>query len=193
MPKLFELTCRQKIEIHTLRYKADWSVPKIAKHFAVHETTIYRNIKEPLTPTSRKPGRKLKITTPIRLQLIQAASQDAEHRCMPLFDVAQEIGLDVCKETVTTAMAKAGYNRRVARRKPFLTLDKKQRRLQFARRHQSWRLEWDNVLFTDECYIRLTGLSRRIWVTRTADEEFLACNNLNVEVSVPSSQLRYDG
>ena len=52
----------------------------------------------------------MKITTPIRLKLIESAAQNAEHRRMPLVEVAQEIGLDVCKQNLTKSMAKAEYN-----------------------------------------------------------------------------------
>ena len=60
-------------------------------------------------------------------------------------------------------MALEGYNRRVARKKPFLDATKKAKRLEWALAHQHWTVEdWRRVIWTDESYIWLGGQTGRI-------------------------------
>jgi len=66
-----------------------------------------------------------------------------------------------------------GYWRRVARKKPFLDERKKGLRLAFAMAHREWtREDWRRVIWTDECYVWLSGHSSRVWVTRRPGEEY---------------------
>ena len=66
-----------------------------------------------------------------------------------------------------------GYSRRVARKKPFLDERKKGLRLAFAQAHRDWsREDWRRVIWTDECYIWLSGNTSRVWITRRPGEEY---------------------
>lgn len=117
-------------------------------------------------------GRAPIIDTPTRRRLVFALQQDAEHRRMPMVEVAREIGLEAGKHAVETAFAREEYNRRVARKKPYLSQQHKERRLQWALARRHWTADdWEHwVLFTDECYVWTSGSRGRIWVTRREDE-----------------------
>jgi len=66
-----------------------------------------------------------------------------------------------------------GYSRRVARKKPFLDERKRGLRLAFAQAHQGWsKDDWRRVIWTDECYVWLSGHTSRVWVTRRPGEEY---------------------
>ena len=119
-------------------------------------------------------GRRPIIDSPTRQRLVFAASQDAEHRRMPMIEVARELGIEAAKKTIRKAFQKEGYARRVARKKPLLTQAQKEARLEWALQHRHWTADqWENwVLFTDECYMWTTGSHGRVWVTRTVDEEY---------------------
>lgn len=167
-----EASYKQRCEIQTLRKYNNWSYRRISEATGFSTYGCWKICQEPSTPKKRK-GRPLLLNTPTRRRLIFAASQDSEHRQMPMIDVAAELGIEACERTIKKAFRKEGYNRRVARKKPFLTQEQKDRRLQWALEHRHWTPEqWlDWVLFTDECYIWMSRRGR-IWVTRAAGEEY---------------------
>lgn len=66
-----------------------------------------------------------------------------------------------------------GYNRRVARIKPFLDAEVKQKRLDQGLRFQDWAEgDWEDVIFSDEAAFNCDQLSGTIWVTRKPSEEY---------------------
>ena len=74
--------------------------------------------------------------------------------------------------TIRKALAKAGYSRYKARKKPLLTEAHKAARLAWARAHIGWTdRQWSRVLWTDEASIRC-GFFGQVYVTRRADEAF---------------------
>lgn len=93
---------------------------------------------------------------------------------MPVVEVARELGIQAEERTVQRAFAREGYNRRVARRKPFLSQEHKNRRLQWALHRRHWTADdWERwVMFTDECYVWTSGNRGRVWVTRREEEEY---------------------
>ena len=84
------------------------------------------------------------------------------------------IGLQASEYPLRAAFAKEGYNRRIARKKPYLDVTRRMKRLQFGLNTQSWSREmWRRVLWTDECYVWLGGKWGTVYVTRSAGEEYL--------------------
>ena len=106
-------------------------------------------------------------------KLIDVATQDSWHRRLPLIEVADIAEIQASERVLREAFRAEGYNRRVARKKPFLNADKKAKRLTWAQAHQHWTVEdWRHVIWTDESYVRTTGLGGRVWVTRLSTEEY---------------------
>ena len=68
----------------------------------------------------------------------------------------------------------AGFNSRVARKKPKLTIRHKQLRLDFAREHQDWTwVDWSVVIFTDESRFTLYHNDGSSYVRRRVGEALL--------------------
>lgn len=81
-------------------------------------------------------------------------------------------GYELMKQTLQAALRQQGYERRIARQKPLLTLTQKDARLQWAQEHVQWSdRQWFPVLWTDEAAIRC-GFFGQVYVTRRQDEEF---------------------
>jgi hypothetical protein len=157
--------------------KAGWTYEKIAKDQSMPRSTVAQICAAPATPQRKnKCGRKIKIDTPTRRRLVFTATLNAENRRKTMSEIAQlcDLGFHVSEKTLRQAFAKEGYHRRTARKKPFLDDIKREKRLRFALAHQHWtRDDWRRVIWTDECYIWLEGIRRKIYVTRAEGEEWL--------------------
>lgn len=130
----------QRIYIHVLRFKAGWTLQRIASDQNLSVSTIWAVTKGPETPRKKR-GRPVIIDTPTRKALVHSATLSAENRRKPLFQIANEEGIHASPETVRRAFLKESYVRRVARKKVLLLVKHKERRLQFARAHQNWTID----------------------------------------------------
>ena len=74
-----------------------------------------------LTPRKKRPGRPVDLAKPERDALVELATSDAEHRRKTMLDIAIELGYATSRKAVRNAFATEGYNRCIARKKPFLT------------------------------------------------------------------------
>ena len=92
----------------------------------------------PATPQNFRSGRKKIINTPTRKYLVSIAIQNAYHRRLAYTDVAKIAGVEACEKTLRAAFAAEGYGHRSARKKPYLTLTSKLKRLRFAEEHHHW-------------------------------------------------------
>lgn len=77
--------------------------------------------------------------------------------------VYQATGTELSESTVSNVLHSLGYAYRAVRPVPALTSESKERRLAFARAHQS--TNWKLVLFTDEKTFELSHHLRKMWVT----------------------------
>ena len=86
--------------------------------------------------------------------------------------IIKELQLPVCKATLRKALARRGYHRCKALRKPPLSKRTRTLRLNWALEHINWsRDQWMKVLWTDETWVT-SIYHRRIYVTRKSGEEF---------------------
>jgi hypothetical protein len=169
----FEVNYKLRCKIHALREEAGWPYTRIADTYNLPLTTVYRICKSRETPQKRKScGRRKKIDTPTRKALVARSKMDATHRRMTFARVASELGLRADEKTLRRAFAKEGIYRRIGRKKPYLDLTKKFKRLKYAHTHRDWTIsDWRHVIWTDECYVWLSGYTGRVYVTRAAGEE----------------------
>ena len=97
----------------------------------------------------------------------------AANKRMRLTKVATACSVQACENILQKAFRREGYSHQVARKKLFLDERKKGLRLPFAQAHQDWsREDWHWVIWTDECYIWLSGNPSRVWFTRRPGEEY---------------------
>jgi len=150
-----DLSYQQRCTIHALRFSARWTLQQIVDNQGVLVSTVGRICGGRTIPQKKSlVGRKVKLDTLRRRQLVALATTDAEHRCMPLVDIAQEPGFPVGERALQKAFAKEGYYRRSAHRKPYIDEDKRDKRLTFALSYSHWGIqEWRCVMWTDECYV----------------------------------------
>ncbi|GFT45427.1 transposable element Tcb1 transposase [Trichonephila clavipes] len=68
------------------------------------------------------------------------------------------MGRNVSAETVRNVFRHAGYSSRVARKKPFISLQNQKKRLEFAKTHQ-FKTDnfWKKVIFSDESKFNIFG------------------------------------
>ncbi|GFX87625.1 transposable element Tcb2 transposase [Trichonephila clavipes] len=72
----------------------------------------------------------------------------------------------VSAETVRNMIRHAGYSSRVARKKPFISLQNQKKRLEFAKTHQLKTSNfWKKVIFSDESKLNIFGNDgrRTVW------------------------------
>ena len=101
------------------------------------------------------------------------ATSSAENRRKPLYDIAQLCGITASYGVLCKAFKEKGYFRRVARKKPFLDMRSKERRLEWCQAHRHWTVaDWMRVIWTDESSFAVGGARGKIWVTRMPEEEY---------------------
>ena len=128
--------------------------------------TISRQILNQLVQDAPRSGRPKEITALQEEALIEQVQRDRFGREM----TAAQLGFDVGVSAMSAWRILRSYEmrKRKATRKPGLTEEMKEARLQFALRHKYWTLEdWKNVIWTDETSIVL-GHRRggtRVWRT----------------------------
>jgi transposase len=90
-----------------------------------------------------------------------------------LGDITNSLSTSVSRQTVRNTLKEVGIRSRIAAKKPFLSTVHRQRRLEFARKHQDWTVEdWRKVIWCDESTFEIGKNSRQVRVWRTVDEKY---------------------
>lgn len=88
-------------------------------------------------------------------------------------DLKRIRGINVDPSTVRRSLLRSGLRGCVARKKPLLRRNNKQKRLSYAREHNNWTFdEWSQVLWTDESKFELFSSNRRQYVRRHVGEAY---------------------
>lgn len=117
-------------KIRALKHYAHWPYRQIATATGVALSTVYRIAHPPITPTrSGLRGRHSILRTPQRKKLITLATSSAENRRKSYTEIAQIAGITACNRTLRRTMISAGYHRRIARKKPYLSSKTRQVRV----------------------------------------------------------------
>ena len=173
-PDRVSITSSLRSKIRGLRTHASWSFRRIAREVGVAVSTVFSICKAPSTPTKVKPGRPKILSTPIRKRLIEIATSSQQNRRLPYSEVAALAGITAGPHQLRAAFASEGYHRRVARARPYLSQDIKDKRLDWAWHYADWTwTDWNKVIWSDEAAFNVGGLSSsgRTWVTRMPGEE----------------------
>ena len=174
-----EVSIGHRYMAYALRVHAGWTIRRIARTLHIPNTTIHRLTYKARQGTfkfkaDKRSGRPKIITPPLRQKLVTIVTACSHNRRLPFASLANLVGIRVSRDTIRQALQEDGFNRRVARQKPFLTDQAKQRRYNFALLHAHWGVEeWRRVIWTDECAFNVGGAYGRIWVTRRPGEEYL--------------------
>jgi transposase len=160
----------QRLQVHTL-HTIGLNQTQIAYQLNITRRQVQYAQNHPSTPSKRS-GRRSKLTEQEVEHIIQWVCASSSNRRCPWERIPQKLGLDTSYYTVRYALRKAGFSRRLARRKPPISEKNRQTRLEFAREYRDWTPEqWKSILWTDETW-QTGGHHTRTWVTRRSGEEF---------------------
>lgn len=137
-PRGQHLSERERTEILTLYYHAQWNKSKIIRTLKLARSTVQLYITEGYYTPRKLHGRPLMLTIRRRMKLIKRATQDGFHRRLSYQSIAALEGIQGCRRTLTKAFIQARYNRRVAKKKPLLTDKAIGDRLAWAHLHKHW-------------------------------------------------------
>ncbi|CAK9806963.1 Transposable element Tc1 transposase [Anthophora quadrimaculata] len=151
----------------------------IAKELKISKNAVHRTI-ERVHSTGRikskfRSGRP-RITSKKQDEFIAIISKRDRKLTAPEIrsEVNQSRDNPISLTTVKRRLRDANLFGRVAIRKPLLRPINKKKRLQWARRHESWTIEdWKKVLWTDESKFEIFGSKRRVFVRRSNKEKML--------------------
>ena len=79
-----------------------------------------------------KLGRPKLLNTPIQKQLITLATTNQINRCLPLTEIAYLAGIQASPTILRREFPQEGYHRRVARVRPYLWAEAKEKRVHWA-------------------------------------------------------------
>ena len=161
----------QRLRVQTLR-DAGFTYQQINQELGYTHRAIQWACTHRTTPQKRRRGRKPIITTPSRKILVDFVCGSKENRQLPLLRIPSRLKWNVSEDTIRRALAKEGFKRCVARRKPPLSETNRVDRLAWAHEHLHWTKEqWNCILWSDETWTY--GVRhRRTFVTRRKYEAF---------------------
>jgi transposase len=167
-----QLTEQQRERIKTLFEDAGMAKKEIARVTGFTITQVRYSLKQPTTtPGFCRRGAHQKMTSEEQLQLIEFVTHSKAGRQMRWQDLATSL-FDGRFElwTISHALRRHKFRRRVARRKPPISEDTRVARLEFAREHEGWTFDqWSRILWSDETYVS-HGLRYSQYVTRREGE-----------------------
>lgn len=150
------------------------TIREITDITCVPKSTVY-DIKTRGIPTTKpKLGRPKKLSAYDKRRIGRYIIKSKTTRRESCESIIDALHLNVCPNTLMSAIQELGYIRGVARRRPLLKKLDYKRRLKFAREHKNWTIEdWKRVIFTDEMSIKV-GQERAsvVFVWRKKGEEY---------------------
>ncbi len=121
-------------------------------------------------PLWSKQGRPKVLSSEDRTRLITNVQ---EKRTLSTQKRKEELDLEVSRSTLNRVLIEEGYYAYKLRRKPILSQENVQSRLEFAKEHENWSVrEWGRVVFSDESAFRLNNASGRSFVRRNENERW---------------------
>lgn len=130
---------------------------------------VIKNYKSTGSTTSKpRSGRPSTLTDREKRHIINEVQKNPKLTASKIAkDVEERFQKTICSDTVCKILKKSGYHARVARKKPFVSLINRQKRIAFAKEHISKPLDfWEKVLFSDESKFCIFGITGRKLVWR---------------------------
>jgi len=96
-----------------------------------------------------------------------------KHRRKTLSDITNILPDNPSVRTLQRELKEVGIQKHIAIKKPWISDENKQKRLDWCRAHKDWPLsKWMKVIFSDECKVEIGKDARAIWVFRDASEKY---------------------
>jgi len=127
--------------VRTLRLYARWTYPQLHEALGISLSTLHRIVNDNHPPTSHTEDQHLNVNNELsntsrrsivnaetQQRFIATATASAHNRRLPFTQIAKLAGIKLSKATLKKVFKSAGYNRRVARKKAFLSTSAKEKR-----------------------------------------------------------------
>jgi hypothetical protein len=109
---------KQRCYVQALHSVAGWSTRRIATALPLKKSTVARICQSPATPKKRH-HHPSSFPTPERKKLVDFITSSAATRQIPLEEVKTQMNLRHSVGSMQRALARKGYGRRIARKKPW--------------------------------------------------------------------------
>lgn len=122
-------------------------------------------------------GRKKVTTVQDDRMISRMVMKDRRISSVSIANALNRSGVKVSARTVRDRLFRNGLKARIPRRKPYLTVEQRKRRVEWAKRHLGWSdAQWSRVLFSDETKISIFGSDGIRYIRRKPGEQNLpAC------------------
>jgi transposase len=95
------------------------------------------------------------------------------NRRSALSDITNLLPTKVSDRTLRRRLKDAGIQKHIAVKKPMLTEQHMQKRLEFALEYKNWTVrDWNKVVWSDESKVEIGRNSRPVWVFRSQEEKY---------------------
>jgi transposase len=141
----------ERLQVQTLRDTGfNYSQISSQLNLTLHQVAYASNHR--LTPKMRS-GRPSTLTEEEVEEVIRWVCASKANRRAPWVKIPIYLDLNVSHYAVRNTLQKAGFSRRVARRKPPISERNRQARLRWAIEHVEWTIEqWREILWSDETW-----------------------------------------
>ena len=114
---------------------------------------------------SRGQGREKAPTTTDERNLLRLCKQDRTKTSQELSsELVLSNGKQLSARTIRRRLLDMGYKSYTTKSKPFRKSEHKKERLSFAKKHQKWLNEWNNIIWSDEAHFEVFNPKNRTFV-----------------------------
>ncbi|CAF1152813.1 unnamed protein product [Rotaria sordida] len=165
-----KVSLEKKTEIKAL-VEAGFTQRDIAEKLGVSKTCVFgvaKKLKRNL-PLSNLPGqgRKKASTAIDDRNLLRLCKKDRTKSSQLLSsELVLSNGKRLSAQTIRRRLVDMGYKSYTAKRKPYRKPSQRKQRLSFARQHQYWMKEWNNIIWSDEAHFEVLNRKNRTFVRR---------------------------
>lgn len=163
----------ERTRIRTLFFDAKMSYTEIVKVTGFSREQVRRACVAASAAPAQRPGRPRAMTPEQEEQLVEYVTSSKEGRRATFLQLSVVLFNAVFGVyAIRAALRRLGFHRYIARRKPPITEDNRQKRLAWALEHVNWTVDqWRRILWSDETWIT-GGHHRKQYVTRRPGEEW---------------------